>query len=256
MTETIGFIGTGRIAEPMVRSISRQFPHDRILVSERTSGISSSLSQLDNVSIADNEIIAAQSDIVLLCVLADVARDILPQLTFKSGQEIISVMADIDLQEVAALTHPANAPCVTIPLPFIDTGKCPLPVFPHSPALTRLFGDENEIITVASEQAIPPHFAATAILSTTMKQLSTVSQWLGHLTGNNVDGERYVASLLSGYLGALEKDGQQRFVEAMEDLSTEGGLNNQLRSHITDSGHFEHLAVGLDALNERLTGKD
>jgi pyrroline-5-carboxylate reductase len=141
---------------------------------------------------------------------------------------------------------------VTIPLPFIEHGGCPLPVYPQSDELTLLFGSENTIITLDQEAAIGPHFAATAILSTTMKQLNSVAHWLSAKTGNASDAERYVATLVSGYLGALTKDGKDRFIEAMEDLSTEGGLNNQLRAHITNSGFYDVLHQGLEDLHVRL----
>lgn len=252
MTQSIGFLGTGRIAEPMIRSLSRRFPNSTILVSVRSHEISTRVETLNNVSASPNQTILEQCRIVFICLLANVAREVLPQLTFKSTHEIISVMADISLEEISSLIAPASNPCVTIPLPFIEQGGCPLPIYPESPVLEALFGDENDVITLSSESAIPPHFAATAILSSTMKQLDVVAHWLGEHAGSKRDGERYVANLVSGYLGAMPKDGAGRFKEAMEDLSTDGGLNNQLRQHITESGHYETLRNGLDELHRRL----
>ena len=249
---TIGFLGTGRIADPMVRSLSRRFPDRAILVSERSSHISSELSKLDNVAIATNQQILDESDVVFLCLMANVAHAELPGLRFREGQAVISVMAEISLDEISDLISPAKEPCVTIPLPSIEQGGCPLPVYPKSDALNELFGEENMVIPQRDESAMNPHFAATAILSMTMMQLQTVAHWLGDKTGSENDGERYVASLVAGYLGAMPKDGNQRFSEAMEDLSTEGGLNNQLRARVTDSGFYDVLRQGLDELGERL----
>jgi len=249
---TVGFLGTGRIAEPMVRSLSRQFPQSRILVSRRSKEIADRLTKLGNVEGCDNQALLDKSDTVVVCLLANVAREVLPHLVFKETHTVISVMADISLGEIGSLIAPARHPCVTIPLPFIEQGGCPLPVYPHSDELIRLFGEENMVIALNQESSIGPHFAATAVLSTTMKQLNTVAQWLGDKTADNTDAERYVAALVSGYLGALAKDGRNRFVEAMEDLSTEGGLNNQLRSHITASGFYDVLRQGLEDLNGRL----
>ncbi|NKB76655.1 MAG: hypothetical protein GKR96_06295 [Gammaproteobacteria bacterium] len=251
----IGFLGCGKISEPMVRSLARQFPNSKILVSKRSAHISSRLShEFTNVTTETNQAIIDGSDIVFLSLLADIARDELLKLNFCPEQVVISVMAGITLAEVSELIAPAINPCVTIPLPFIETGNCPLPVFPASKALEMLFGEENAVITVDEESAIGPHFAATAILSTTMSMLNTVSQWLAENTGDETKSETYVASLLSGYLGALEKDGQQRFTEAMQDLSTKGGLNTQLLLHNKEGGVFKHVKTGLDDLGERLRG--
>jgi pyrroline-5-carboxylate reductase len=249
----IGFIGTGKIAEPMIKSLVRRFPNSEVSISQRTKTVSDRLNtEFDNVTVGENQWILNNSDIVVLSVLADVARAELPDLTFQSHQKVISVMADISLEEVGQLIAPAKNACVTIPLPFIETGGCPLPVFPHAELLTDLFGDENNIILLTQEDHMGPHFATTAILSTLMAQLHTTGKWLGDLTNNSANGEIYVASLVSGYLGSLNQDGNERFLEAMKDLSTEGGLNTQLLNHNRDAGMLETLNQGLDDLDARL----
>ncbi len=249
----IGFIGCGKIGEPMIRSLVRQFPDSIISVSRRSKEVSTRLSlEFENVTIESNQSIIDRSDTVFLCLLAKVAKDELPELDFRHDQVVISVMADISLDEVAELIAPAENPCVTIPLPFIETGNCPLPVYPESRASETLFGAENEIITANDESAIGPHFAATVILSTTMCMLDTASQWLGQKTGDQIKSEIYVVSLLSGYLDAMDKDGKQRFAEALQDLSTEGGLNTQLLQHNREGGVFDQLRTGLDDLGRRV----
>ncbi|MEJ2178655.1 MAG: hypothetical protein P8Y12_12165 [Gammaproteobacteria bacterium] len=85
-----------------------------------------------------------------------------------------------------------------------------------------------------------------------MKQLDVVAHWLGNQTGDAQKSERYIVNLVSGYLGAMPKDGRERFKLAMKDLSTEGGLNNQLRQRITESGYYDELKAGLDGLLKRL----
>lgn len=252
MTEFIGFLGTGRIAEPLIRSLARRFPASRIIVSERSQHIADKISKIENVSTASNQVILDRCETIFICLLASVAREVLPDLKFRETQDVITVMADISLSEVCGLIAPARGPCVTIPLPFIEQGGCPLPVFPACPVLEKLYGDENEVITLDSEDAVAPHFAATAILSTTMKQLDVVADWLGNQSGDIQKSERYVVNLVSGYLGAMPKDGHERFKQAMQDLSTEGGLNNQLRQRITDTGYYDELKAGLDGLLKRL----
>ena len=253
MNIKVGFLGCGLIAEPMVRSLCRNFPDMKIFVSERSTTTSNRLSsEYENVSAGENQWVLDNADIIVLSILASTAREILPDLNFKSEQQIISVMADINLQEVSTLVEPAKNPCVTIPLPFIETGGCPLPVFPESPALETLFGQDNTIILQSSEEAMGPHFAATAILSTLMAQLDCTSKWLGSKSGSNTDAEIYVLSLVSGYLGCLIQDGDARFLEAMKDLSTEGGLNTQLLNHNKNAGMLSTLETGLEDLHQRL----
>jgi pyrroline-5-carboxylate reductase len=251
----IGILGCGLIAEPMVRSLCKNFLNVPMSVSRRSQEVSRRLSiEFSNVNAGDNQWVLDNSDAVFLCLLADVSRKELPLLDFRTDQIIISVMADISLSEISELVAPATNPCVTIPLPFMEAGGCPLPVYPESPALEKLFGQENMLITQGNEDAMGPHFAATAILSTLMAELDIVSRWLAGYSGSAVDAEKYVASLVAGYLGAMEKDGQERFLEAMEDLSTEGGLNTQLLNHNRVGGLFDTLREGLEQLGERVNG--
>ena len=253
MTKKIGFIGCGKIADPMVRYLVRRFPDCEIRVTARSEAVSSVLAaEFPQVRIASAQDVLDHAGDIILSVLARTAREILPGLEFRAGQRIISVMADIELAEVSRLIAPATDPCVTIPLPFIHRGGCPLPVYPESPALTELFGDGNPVIVQSEEAHMGPHFAATAILSTVMAALDCTSRWLAGYTGDDRAAETYVASLVGGYLGSLEKDGKQRFREALGDLSTEGGLNFQLLNHNRDGGMFEVLEQGLRGLGARV----
>jgi pyrroline-5-carboxylate reductase len=248
-----GFIGCGKIAEPMIRYLVRRFPDSVISVSNRTESISEKLcSEFNQIQAGDNQWVLDHSDTVFLCLLSEVARDVLNQLNFNPSHQVVSIMAGASFDEVQAMISPATELCITIPLPFIVSGNCPLPVFPGSEILEQLFGDENRIITVSSESDIGSHFAATAILSTLMAQLHHTSLWLGENTGNPFDAEIYVATLVSGYLNSIPKDGNQRFLQAIEDLSTEGGLNFQLLNHNRDAGILDTLGAGLEKLGQRL----
>jgi len=249
----IGFLGCGLIAEPMIRSLVKNHANCEIFVSRRTRETSEKLcSEFGNVNSGDNQWVLDQSEIVILSLLAKVAHTELPDLKFKQSQQVISVMADISLDEVNKLIAPAHNCCITVPLPFIDIGGCPLPVYPESSLLDLLFGQENIIITQQSEDAMGPHFGATALLSTLMEQLHITSKWLGQCSGSDEAAEIYMVGLVSGYLNVLEKDGKDRFLEVMKDLSTEGGLNAQLLTHNRNAGMMEILKEGLAGLEKRL----
>jgi len=246
----VGFLGTGRIAAPMVEALAPE-GHD-ISVSERSSQVSTALADRhDNVTVRDNQGVVDHSDVVIICLLADVARRELPGLAFRPEQKMISVMAEISLDEIAGLIGGTRELCVTIPMPFIDTGGCPLPVYPASPTLEALFGEKNPVIVLNSEAAMKPHFAATAVSSTIFKELITVRDWLGGHADGPVAAERYVTLLVSGYLAGVPKDGNNRLDEAVGHLATAGGLNAQLLEHMERSGTMEQLREGLEDLVRR-----
>jgi len=246
----VGFLGTGRIAEPMVEALAPD-GHE-IAVSERSREVSARLADRHvNVRVRDNQGVVDHSEVVVVCLLADVARGELPELTFRPEQKVISVMAEITLDEIAGMIGETRELCVTIPMPFIDAGGCPLPVYPASSTLEALFGPRNPVITLGTEAAMKPHFAATAVSSTLFKELITVRDWLASHADGPAAAERYITLLVSGYLNGIPKDGVSRLDEAVGHLATAGGLNAQLLEHMESSGTMEHLREGLEGLVRR-----
>lgn len=251
----VGFLGTGRITPPMVRALMRRPPAPglEIWVTRRSEAVSAALaSEFAAVRVAAPQEVVDASDVVFLCVLADVARELLATLSFRSEQKVISVMADITLAEISERIGPVAELSTTLPVPFIESGGCPLPCYPASPTLERLFGADNPVIALKEERAMALHFAASALLSPVLEALRTASAWLAARTGEKAGAEAYVAALIGGYLASLPKDGAGRIEAALADLSTEGGLNAQLKAALGEAGGYDALWAGLDALAERL----
>lgn len=72
----IGFLGTGEIASQMVRGLAGQ--GHAIMVSDRNADVARSLADDHiEVSIVSNAEVVGQSDIVILCLMAPVARTVL-----------------------------------------------------------------------------------------------------------------------------------------------------------------------------------
>jgi pyrroline-5-carboxylate reductase len=66
----IGFLGTGGIAAPMVAALAGK--GHGILVSERSAEVSARLAdQFDEVTIAPNDRVVAESDVIIACLMAD-----------------------------------------------------------------------------------------------------------------------------------------------------------------------------------------
>lgn len=246
----VGFLGTGRIAAPMVRALARG-GHD-VLVSERNRQVSTELAaSFDRVTVHGNHEVVQNAEVVFLCLVGSVARRELGELPFRPAHRVISVMAEFPLAEIRALIGDTRELCVTVPMPFIDAGGCPLPVFPGSMALEALFGHDNEIMPVAGEAAMMPHFAATAVTSTLFRELMVARDWLGRHTGDTAAAERYLLLLESGYLRALAEQPEATLADAIGHLATAGGLNARLLTHMENAGTMEALAAGLENLLRR-----
>ena len=87
----IGFLGTGTMSTALVHAIAAD-GHE-ILVSERGYANAQSLVQAyENVTISENQALVKQSDILFLGLLAEHAREVLPNLKFPEGQRVYSVI--------------------------------------------------------------------------------------------------------------------------------------------------------------------
>lgn len=249
----VGFLGTGHLAAPMARALAGK--GHSVVVSRRNEAVSAGLARDHGaIGVAENQEVIDRSDVVFLSLRAEVARAVLPNLKFRSGQTVISVMAGVTLAELAEFCAPAVRINLTIPLPFIESGGCPLPVFPASPELEALFGGENQVLTVPSEAALTLFFAATAMLATTLALLERTSEWLGEGIGDKRIAEIYIAKLLSGIMRDLPTDGADRFAEGIRGLATKGGLNEQVLNHMRDAGAMTALGEALDGIEVRLNG--
>ncbi len=248
---SVGFIGTGEIAAPMVRALAAKGLS--LIVSRRNETISKALSRAyENVRVADNQDVLDQADVIFLCLRAAAVRDVLANLTFRAAHSVISVMASVPMADLRQLCAPAAEISMTIPLSFIEAGGCPLPVYPACPHLQRLFEPENPVIPVRSEAALGQHFAAATMIPVTMLLLEEAARWLGEQCGDMRAAEIYVAALLSGYLAEVPQDGNGRFSEAVEELATEGGISAQIVNHLRDADVLVNLRDGLTMLGQRL----
>lgn len=250
----IGFLGTGTIAAAIVEGIVND-GHE-IWVSERNRQISADLQSRLPIHVADNQTVLDNSDTIIISLMADVASDLLPTLTFKSNQIIFSVMVGIHFAEMTELVNPATFDAIFIPFPFIKQGNSPILVYPKSATLSALFGASNELVELEREADLQTYLAAQAVLSPTVKILHETVGWLQQRVGDDPQAEKFIRLLIGGYLLADPLDQPNILSNALKDLGTEGGLNAQLRDHFGENGVYETLQAGLDSLEKRLSGEE
>ena len=250
----VGFIGTGRITRRLVRGLDAA-AHD-IAVTRRSESVSSELAAaIPGLAVIDDaQQVVDRSDAVFLCLAADVAHALVPGLTFRPDQAVISVMAGVSRDALRTATEPAGEVCVTIPMPSVEHGGCPLPVHPRSETLETLYGERNPIIPVRSEQELQPFWAVAGTMSSVLAELQVITEWLAAQHGDADAAERYVTNMYAGYLDQLTHHGPGALTAALADLSIEGGFNATLQQRIRDAGHYDELHAGLDMLLERTSG--
>lgn len=251
----LGFIGLGIIATAVATSLARR--GHPLLVSQRGKANSQRLSaDYDCVSVADNQGVVDGSDLVFIGTTGAQAPEVLAALSFRADQRVVSFMADLDLAEVARLVAPAQVEALMIPFPCVAQGGAPLLCKPWSASLEALFGDENRIFSIESDEALQAYLAGQAVLSPVVKILAETQAWLAaHLEevgqADALGSEAFLRQLIGGSLLAAPLRQPGVLKGLLADLSTPGGFNAELRDRLGEAGTYEALTQGLDGLLKR-----
>ncbi|NOD84174.1 NAD(P)-binding domain-containing protein [Ruegeria sp. HKCCD6119] len=246
----IGFIGTGHIAAPIARLMAAK--GHQISVTERNAKVSAALKAELGVTVAAPQAVIDTSDIVFLCLRPHIAAEALDPLTFRADQQIVSVMAAVSAEHLAALCAPASDFVQTIPLGFLETGGCPMAAFGNDRLLAELFEPENPVIKVADEAALNAHFAICAMVPGILDLMATGAEWLGDATGDADGAEFYTTQLMAGFLASMEKGTSGRLAQERDALATEGTLSLQMTDALKDGGAHKALRSALGAIGKRL----
>lgn len=246
----IGFLGTGHIAAPMARFLSRT-GHD-ITVSERNAEVAAALAASHGATIADNQAVLDRSEIVFLCLRPQIAEEVISGLTFRPDHRIVSVMAGLSLATLRRLCAPVTDITLTIPLGFLERGGCPLPAYPEPDLLYRLFAPENPVIPVRDEHAFTMHFAICVMVPGLLDLMATGAEWLGRETGDAQAAEFYTEQLVSGFLAAMSRDPGALTAER-DALATPGSLSLRMTQALHDDGAHAALRGALAAIGKTLS---
>lgn len=237
----LGFLGTGTIAEAVVRGLAPD--GHQITISERSAMRAAWLAEaFETVSVAVNQGVVDASEVVFLGLMAEHAAEVLVGLRFREDQRVVSFMAGMAIEEVAALVAPAQAVAVLLPYPGIAQGGSPILALGDVGVIEDLFAPANTVYALRDAADLEAYLCAQAVLSPAVQMVGVAAEWMG---GKNAQGEAFLrhlvgSSLMSGACAPM-----------LTALNTEGGYNQRLRQHLEAAGMREALVGGLD----RLAGK-
>lgn len=242
--KTLGFIGSGRITEAMVRGLKRSSLADRpILLSPRNASVAARLGVLPGVSVAaSNQAVLDGAGLVILALRPQIATEVLQGLRFRPEHQVISLIAGLDHDRIGQMTGVA-AVCRAIPLPFVEMGSDATPVFPPRPEALALFAALGQALPVTGKEEFDLYAALSALMGSYFGILETAEAWA---TGQGLPAapaRAYLASLFSNLERVLQQS-DQPLADLRRDHSTAGGLNEQVYEVLRRQG-------GLDALQRQ-----
>jgi pyrroline-5-carboxylate reductase len=254
---TLGFVGTGTITAAIVRGLRRDGDDRPILLSPRNAELAAALqADCTNVQIAaSNQDVLDRCDTVFIAVTPQVVADVMADLRFEPRHRVISLVATVSMRRLSELVEPAGRLRRAVPLPFVAAGLGATLLYPADPEIAALFERLGRAITLASEDDIDVLTVASATMSAYFATMANIDAWLLAKGIQPEQSRAYLAQLGVGLAAAAAGNPQLSYVQLAHDYATPGGLNEQLRQHLDQTGAQQSYIDGLDALFARVKGR-
>jgi pyrroline-5-carboxylate reductase len=250
----IGFIGVGNIASAVVRGLCRAEPApEKIVLSPRNAEKAAALAtEFSNIEIAaDNQAVVDACDWVMLAVLPPDAPTVTRALRFRPDQKIVSLIAAFRYDTVCDCVKPATNVVRAVPLPPVAQHIGPTAVFPADAEATALFNRIGTAIPVDDEHLYDAMCSVTALAAAQYALLGHVSAWL---VGQGLDersANSYVGAVAEAIAAEAAEGAHHGFDALIKDVSTPGGMNEQVLRMFRAADWFAPLDPALDAILAR-----
>ena len=251
----IGFIGTGGISEAMIRGMVGHAGHrGPILVSRRSARRSARLAEdFQNVTVLDdNQELVDHSDWVVLAVLPGQAEGVLQDLKFSPAQTVISLVAGLEFESLCELLAPAHEICRLIPLPPIEYGVGPIPLFPCLEKVAEFLGQLGTVIPVDDESCFTVFSASSALMANFFESTAWQARWMEEHGVPPEEAARYASSFTAGLTAMTTRSDPDQLQGLSRECLTVGGLNEHVLKASLQGEWFDRMRVPLDQVLARL----
>lgn len=254
----IGFIGVGNIASAVARGLAAANPPpEHILLSPRNAAKAAALAAglADTRVMPDNQAVIDESDVVVLAVRPPMAEPVLGPLSFRPDQKVISLIAALPYAPLCALVAPATDVVRAVPLPTVARHIGPVALFPEDAEAVELFGRIGTAVPVADEAQFDALATITATAAPYYAFLGRLADWLVGRGVPEAAAVRYVAAV--GHAIAADAAGAEThgFDGLIAEVSTPGGMNEQVLRMFTEADWLAAVDPALDAILARHRGE-
>jgi pyrroline-5-carboxylate reductase len=254
----LGFIGTGALTSAIVAGLkSLANVSASVLLSPRNAETAAGLaSRYPDVRVApDNQAVLDNCDTIMLAVRPQIAHEVLRDLRFRRNHHVVSLIATLSREEIAALTIPAEHVTKALPMPMIAHGQGATIICPSDPAVAAFFGRLGKVIEVEDSREFDALSVVTATFATYFKYLDTIHQWLKDHGVADKKGRDYTTAIYKALANAPETTPDVGFMHlAEEEYATRGGINEQILRELTARNVFDIFSESLDGVHRRISG--
>lgn len=256
MSMRLGFLGTGAITSAMVTGLSAASSEYAMVLSPRNGVIAADLARrFPNVAMASsNQAVVDACETVVIAVRPQIAEEILKELRFTGGQNVISVVSGFPVARLAGLVAPAAKITRVVPLPSAARRKSPTAIYPRDGLTVELFALLGTAFAVDTEREFDALCTVTATMATYFAFAGGVAGWLTQEGIAAQEARDYVARIFLGLAETAVEERGSSFEQLAADHATRGGTNEQVLTYLRGHGVFERIDEALDGVMRRVRG--
>jgi len=250
----IGFIGTGNIAAATVRGLCTATPPpERVLISPRNAEKAAALAaEFAQVEVAaDNQAVVDGSEWVVIAVRPPQVEPVVSPLRFRADQMVISLAAAVSLDTLKKLVAPASRIVRAVPQPTVARHTGPIAVFPSDAEAIAVLGRIGAVVPVDDEHQFDALCTVTAIAASQFAFLGRVADWLAREGVEPKAAIRFTTAIAQTIATDADKAETHGFSALIKEVSTPGGMNEQILRMMTEGGGFDPIDGALDAILAR-----
>lgn len=250
----LGFIGVGNIGSSIITGISTgSAPPQRILIFDPNEEKCRSLEQrFDQVeAMSSGQEVLDNADCVFLCVLPQIAPQVLLSLNFRKEHIVVSVIAVRPINEIKEYVSPAQMVIRAVPLPPIAKHSGPVIFYPNHEEISELFSGTAHAIPVTREEDLIVLSAITGLIAPYYSLVHSIAAWAANCGVNERVAREYSLAMFEAQsLQAIESNVDLN--ELIDEVATAGGLNEQALRYVKNENGVEPFLGALDVLLQRL----
>lgn len=249
---TIGILGTGQLAEMMVRGLQGSDYH--FVLSPRGAETGVRLAARYGCEIAaSNQEVVDRSEGVFVALPAAQGMEELSRLGFRPGQPVLSAMAGTRARVLAEAIRPASGDMAMMPGYANALRIGPSILFPGTPFWRAFLGQVGPVHVLETEGQFVAAASFGAFSGASFAWMAAIIDWFA-AQGLPPDLARsLVAATLRGNADVLLREGRS-LADIRESVATPGGITELLLDRLGDTEGLQAWARGLDAVAARLKG--
>lgn len=249
----IGVLGVGHIAADLVTGLRRAgLPATEMRLSRRGEATARALHRAHGIPVcADNAVLVAASDVVLLCVRPPAAVAAVAGLPWRAGQVLLSVAAGIPRAALAAAAAPAEV-VRAMPISAARLGASPTTLHPDEPRARALLARLGPVLPVADERVFEQATISAAMYGWVFALLGESAAWL---EGAGLDAAQARALATGTFAAAAAMVGAEAapVPALLAALATPGGITEAGLDRLREGGALPAWRAAFDAAMARVT---